>query len=236
MSHVEPGTAEPLVGTRPASSPAAMPAPSARAVVAPAHDRQTAFFTLDHGTATLAGALVGRVDRRWRLLAATALPAGSNPDTLLGLLVDRLRSADPARAEAIGSRAEPLAAWPRLVATSVPAATLAVIAATERTRARLEEAALGAGWNVVAGSAERTDPLALTRLATRPDVVALLVGVADPPDADERDLAAELAVAAAGGLTYFAYLWFTPSSWYVFLPDSAHPVAPLVTVKGERPV
>jgi hypothetical protein len=58
------------------------------------------------------GALVGRVDRRWRLLAATALPAGSNPDTLLGLLVDRLRSADPARAEAIGSGpgsgAEPL--------------------------------------------------------------------------------------------------------------------------------
>jgi hypothetical protein len=198
---VEPGAAETTVGTRPAPS-SAVPAPSARAVAVPADDRQSAFFTLDHGTATLAGALVGRVDRRWRLLTATALPAGSNPDTLLGLLVDRLRSADPARAEAIGSGpgsgAEPLVAWPRLVATSVPAATLAVIAATERTRARLEEAAVGAGWNVVAGSAERTDPLALTRLATRPGVVALLVGVADPPDADERDLAAELAVAAAG--------------------------------------
>jgi hypothetical protein len=80
----------------------------------------------------------------------------------------------------------------------VPAETLAIIAATERTRARLEDAAVGAGWNVVAGSAERTDPLELTRLATRPGVVALLVGVADPPGADERDLAAELAVAAAG--------------------------------------
>lgn len=201
MSHVESGAAEPLVGTRPASSPP-VPAPSARAVVPPADDRQTAFFTLDHGTATVAGALVGRVDRRWRLLAATALPAGSNPDALLGLLVDRLRSVDPACAEAVGSGpgtgTEPLAAWPRLAASSAPAATLAVIAATERTRARLEEAAVGAGWNVVAGSAERTDPLVLTRLATRPGVVALLVGVADPPDADERDLAAELAVAAAG--------------------------------------
>jgi hypothetical protein len=116
--------------------------------------------------------------------------------------VDRFRSADPACAEAVGSGpgtgTEPLAAWPRLAASSAPAATLAVIAATERTRARLEEAAVGAGWNVVAGSAERTDPLVLTRLATRPGVVALLVGVADPPDADERDLAAELAVAAAG--------------------------------------
>ena len=201
MSHVEPEASEPLVGARPASSPAA-PAPSSRAVGALADDRQLAFFALDHGTATLAGALVGRVDRRWRLLTATALPAGGSPDALLGLLVDRLRSADPACVEAVGpgpgSGPELLAAWPRLAASSVPAATLAVIAATERTRVRLEEAAAGAGWNVVAGSAERTDPLALTRLATRPGVAALLVGVADPPDADERDLAAELAVAVAG--------------------------------------
>ena len=179
-----------------------VPVPTSRVAVAPADDAQPAFFTLDHGTATLAGALVGRVDRRWRLLAAMALPAGSSPDALLGLLVDRLRSADPAWAGSIGSgpgsRPELPGAWPRLAASSVPAATLVVIAATERTRARLEAAAVGAGWNVVAGSAERTDVLALTRLATRPGVAALLVGVADPPDADERDLAAELAVAVAG--------------------------------------
>jgi hypothetical protein len=177
-------------------------APSSRVIAVPAHERLPAFFTLDHGTATLAGALAGRVNRRWRLLAAAALPAGSSPDALLGLLVDRVRSADPARATLIeadpGSGPEPLAAWTRLAASSVPAATLAVIAATERTRARLEEAAAGAGWNVVAGSAERTNPLVLTRLATRPGVAALLVGIADPPDADERDLAAELAVAVAG--------------------------------------
>ena len=133
MSHVEPGAAEPLVGARPASTPA-VPAHSARAVVTPTGDRQPAFFTLDHGTATLAGALVGRVDRRWRLLAATALPAGSSPDALVDLLVDRVRAADPACAEAIwigpGSGPEPPAAWPRLAASSAPVATLAVIAAT----------------------------------------------------------------------------------------------------------
>jgi len=205
VSLVEPGAAEPSVDSRTASTPAE-PAPAAPAAGSLTDHRQPAFFTLDHGTATLAGALVGRVDERWRLLAATALPAGGSPDALLGVLVDRFRSADPARAGTIASLprsgtangTEPPPAWPRLVASSVPAATLAIIAATERTRARLEEAAVGAGWNVVAGSAERTDPLALTRLATRPGVVALLVGVADPPDADERDLAAELAVAAAG--------------------------------------
>ncbi len=205
MNLVKPGTAELLVDARPAPAPDRTE-PVAEARTPPADDRPPAFFTLDHGTATLAGALIGRVDERWRLLAATALPAGGSPDALAGLLADRFRSADPARAAAMagapgrrtrkGTRPPP--AWPRLVASSVPAETLAIIAATERTRARLEDAAVGAGWNVVSGSAERTDPLELTRLATRPGVVALLVGVADPPDADERDLAAELAAAAAG--------------------------------------
>ena len=180
----------------------ARPARSPRAVVAPADDRQAAFYTLDHGSATLAGALVGRVDGRWRLLAATALPTGSGPDALVALLARRLESVDPSRAEMIGGWAAsgPAASAdvPRLVARSRPAATLAVIAATDRTRTRLEEAAAGAGWNVVAGSAERTDPLELTRLATRPGVVAVLIGVADPPGADERELATELSVAAAG--------------------------------------
>lgn len=205
MNLVKPGTAELSVDARPTPTPDGTE-PVAEAREPFTHDRPPAFFTLDHGTATLAGALVGRVDERWRLLAATALPAGGSPDALAALLVDRFRSADPARAAAMaggpgrrtrkGTRPPP--AWPRLAASSVPAETLAIIAATERTRARLEDAAVGAGWNVVAGSAERTDPLELTRLATRPGVVALLVGVADPPGADERDLAAELAVAAAG--------------------------------------
>jgi hypothetical protein len=199
---VKSGTAEPSVDARPAPTQDGTE-PAALAHEPSTDDRQPAFFTLDHGTATLAGALIGRVDDRWRLLAATALPAGSSPEALLVLLVDRFRSAGAARTGAIpgrgtrkGTRLPP--AWPRLAASSVPAETLAIIAATERTRARLEDAAVGAGWNVVAGSAERNDPLALTRLATRPGVAALLVGVADPPDADERDLAAELAVAAAG--------------------------------------
>jgi hypothetical protein len=180
----------------------AAPATSWRVSGWPDGGRPEAFLALDRGTATLAGSIVGRVDRRWRLLAATALPAGSDPGALLGLLVDRFRSADPVLAEnTLGRPAggpESVDGWPQLVALSAPAATLAIIAATDRTRARLEEAALGAGWNVVGGSAERTDPLALTRLATRPGVDALLIGVADPPDADERELAAELAVAGAG--------------------------------------
>ncbi len=173
-----------------------------RGTSAAADDPSSAFCALDHGSATLAGSLVGRVEGRWRLLAATALPAGSSPDALIDLLTARVASADPDVIGVIGSGHEGGRKGParlsRLVARSRPAETLAVIAATERTRARLEEAAAGAGWNVVAGSAERTDPLELTRIATRPGVAAMLVGVADPPGAEERELATELAVVAAG--------------------------------------
>ena len=35
-------------------------------------------------------------------------------------------------------------------------------------------------------------------------------------------------------LATFAVLWFYPSGDYIFLPDRASPVAPLVTIKGER--
>ena len=64
----------------------AAPATSWRVSGWPDGGRPEAFLTLDRGTATLAGSIVGRVDRRWRLLAATALPAGSDPGALLGLL------------------------------------------------------------------------------------------------------------------------------------------------------
>ena len=36
--------------------------------------------------------------------------------------------------------------------------------------------------------------------------------------------------------TTFAILWFWPSNSYLLLPDNAHPVAPLITVKNAKPV
>ncbi len=61
----------------------------------------------------------------------------------------------------------------------------------------LEADASAAGWQTSGASAERLDPLETTRLATRPDVAALIVGTGDPPTADERDLVAELVALAA---------------------------------------
>ena len=170
---------------------------------APAGDRDATspalLVTLDLGSATTAAALVGRVGGRRRLLAAAALPGGSDPDTVVGLLRDRVRSADPELAASLGiedgpgpSRATPA----RLVSRTVPPPRVAVVAATEQARAQLEAIAGAAGWLTAGASAARKDPLAIVRLATRAGIGALLVGTADPPDADERGLLEELTAVA----------------------------------------
>ena len=166
--------------------------------------RTAAFATLDRGTATCAAAVVGRVDGRWRLLAAAAVPSGADPDSLVAALRERVRAADPALAADLGLDRDPGAGagrasdLPRIEALGSAAPMVAVLAVTEATRRRLEADAAAAGWRTSGASAERDDPLATTRLATRPDVTTLLVGTADPAAADERDLVGELAALAGG--------------------------------------
>lgn len=159
-----------------------------------------AFLAFDRGSATCAAALVGRVGRRWRLLAATAVPAGADPEILGAVLVERVRVADPALAVEVDLAGPGPArgdAPPRLEATSSPAPLAAVLATTEAARARLESDAAAAGWRTVGASAELLDPLAATRLATRGDVATLIVGSGDPPTSQERELVGELVALAA---------------------------------------
>jgi hypothetical protein len=182
-------------------------APDSRRGAAPAHVTGAArdvFVTVDRGTATRAAAVVGRVDRRWRLLAATAVPAfgvpasdAPGPDPLSALLVERIRALDPELADdlGLGGQSDPP---PVVEALGSPVAEAVVLAATEATRRRLEADANAAGWRTRGASAERIDPLETTRLATRTDVAALIVGTGDPPTSDERDLVGELVALAAG--------------------------------------
>ncbi len=156
-----------------------------------------AFATLDRGTATCAAALVGRVDRRWRLVAAEAVPAGADPAALVALLVERARDLDPDLAAEMGLDARS-AAPPRIEATGSPAPHAAVLAATDATRRLLEADAAAAGWRTSGASAQRDDALAMLRRATRPGVAMLLVGTGDPPSAEERDLLGEIVALAAG--------------------------------------
>jgi hypothetical protein len=190
---------------------AAAPREAGLAPPRPAPAGRDVFVTLDRGTATSAAAVVARVDRRWRLLAAAAVPApaaasrpgavpaepGAVPDALVALVLDRVRSADPALADELGLGARATAP-PLVEAAGSPLAQAAVLAATEAGRRRLEADASAAGWRTIGASAERLDPLETTRLATRPDVAALIVGTDDPPTADERELVGELVALAAG--------------------------------------
>lgn len=158
-----------------------------------------AFVSFDRGTASLAGALVGRVGGRRRLLAATAVPAGADPGVLAAVLAGRVRAADPGVA-AEASIPDGAADLPRLIATGTSPRTAAVLTVTEATRAALEADAAAAGWRTVGASAERDDVLEALRRATRPDVDLLVVGTGVPPSSDERDLVAELVALAAGVL------------------------------------
>lgn len=158
-----------------------------------------AFVTLDGGTATLAGGLVGRVGGRRRLLAAAAVPAGADPEALAAILAGRVRTMDAGLA-AEASIPDAAATLPRLVATGTPPRLAAVLAVTEATRAALEVDATAAGWRTVGASAERDDALEAMRRATRPGVEILVVGTGVPPSADERELVAELTALAGGVL------------------------------------
>ena len=55
-------------------------------------------IAVDHGTATVAVSLLGRVGDAWRLLASDAAPAGVDPDAVAGSLVRAVHAADPSLA------------------------------------------------------------------------------------------------------------------------------------------
>jgi hypothetical protein len=161
-----------------------------------------AFLSFDLGGATSSAALVVRVGHRWRLVGSLAAPAGVEPDAIVELLLERAIAADPELARLVGIDADDvMTSLPRLVARSARPQRLAVVAASDRALAPLDDAARLSGWRVTAASPERSDPLAVTTAILDPAIDAVLVGAGEPPGADERrslDEVASLVAAAAG--------------------------------------
>ncbi len=159
-----------------------------------------AFLTQDTGAATIAAALIGRVAGRWRLVGSLALPTGADPDALMTVLFDRVRSADPDLATSLGLAGAQPSDLPRVAVSSRPARRLAVIAGSERALEPLVAAASRSGWRTVSASPETTDPLAMSTMLLDASVDGILAGAGDPPAADERralgELGALLAAAA----------------------------------------
>lgn len=190
-----------------------------------------AFATVDHGTATVAVAIVGRLDGRWRLLGATAGPAGVGPEPLLERVRGRLASADPALAADVGlAQAGGAADLARLACGTVAPPMLAVVAATERRVTPLAAAAERAGWAVRRVVLEGAEVLGAAAALADPEVGTVLAGASDPPGTDERPLLPEVLALVAAAIER------RPSLGVVLAGGLAAPaVRADVLVEGERP-
>jgi len=154
-------------------------------------------FALDLGSATSAVAVLGRINGRYRLLAAEAAPAAIDPELLLGRLVERLADADPALAADLGLAGLDLAAVPRLMARTAELPRLAILATSERERAASERLAAGAGWRARGLSLEASEPIALAHLALERDVAAILLAAGESPALDPKTVVTEVATLGA---------------------------------------
>jgi hypothetical protein len=152
-----------------------------------------AFIALDHGTATTAVALVGRVRGSWRLLGATAAPSAIEPDALVERLLRRFAAGDPELA-GIMHLADPDAGadLPRIACVTARPPEIAVVAATTRVLGPLAAAAASAGWRVRPLVLDGVEILPVASALADRRVSAILAGASDPPGADERGLLPDL--------------------------------------------
>jgi hypothetical protein len=142
-----------------------------------------AFFTLDHGTASTAAALIAPVAGRFRLLAADVQPAGLPTDALLARLVGSATTADPA----VLAGADGWAAWARLEVATRRAPRLVVAAADDHGLAAASAAATGAGWRIAGRiRADRLDAIEATAACLGADVDLLVVAGSEVADGGER--------------------------------------------------
>jgi hypothetical protein len=185
---------------------------------------QTAFFTVDRGTATTAAALIGRLGDRWRLLAAGAVPASIDPDLLLGDLVVRTRAARPSLLSEEGD----WRTWPRLESCTAPPPPIVLAASSERSLEPLEAILSDTGWRIAARlTPDRLDPIRATEALLDPQLHAVALAAAPGEQGALSDLAA-LVAAAVGrrpdvrllltGAAAVAATWFPPEA-VVQLPD-----------------
>jgi hypothetical protein len=195
-----------------------------------------AFFAIDLGAATSSAALIGRLGGRWRLLGALALPATVPIDAIVDRLADRVLAADPTIGETIDAEALGTPpSWPRLVVRSAPPPAVAILAATESMRRRLEATAIAAGWRPAGASLERGDALDLLRAGLAHGTDVVLAGTDDPPSRSERGgLAALTAVVEAIGERRPEVTIVLAGALALLVPDATRDEARLAAVTAGR--
>ena len=121
------------------------------------------------------------------------MPAAIPVEAIVDHLGGRVLASDPELATqldatSLGRPPE----WPRLVARSAPPPGLAVLAASETTRLRLEAAGSAAGWRTSGISLETAGAHELVARGLEPGLDAVVVGTDDPPSRAERSALATL--------------------------------------------
>ena len=141
------------------------------------------FFTIDHGTASTAVALVAPLDGRFRLLASDTAPRGVSVDAMLEDLVARVVATES------DVLAEPAAwrDWARLESATHEPLSIVLAGPTETRLGDLERAIAGAGWEIRARAvAGHVDAAALADACLDPRVSAIAVAGTEPAATSER--------------------------------------------------
>ena len=156
------------------------------------------FAAIDHGTATVAVSLVGRLAGRWRLLGSGAAPAAVDADVVLERVRARVAASDPDLATYLGL-VQPGSAsgLPRVECRTSRPPEMAVVAATERVLEPLVAAASTAGWRVRRLVLDGAEILPIATALADARVAVVLAGASDPPGADERPLLPDLGTIVA---------------------------------------
>ena len=141
------------------------------------------FYTLDRGTVGTAIALIGPLEGRSRLLAASSAPNDVDVDAVLEDLAWRVARTDPAAI----APPEGWHGWPRIEVRTMRPRRAVIVAASDRTGMDLEEAFTRSGWDIASRHlGARPDILAIGEACLDLEVDAVVVGIPDTADDDER--------------------------------------------------
>ncbi|MGH2407723.1 MAG: hypothetical protein ACRDF7_06570 [Candidatus Limnocylindrales bacterium] len=156
------------------------------------------FFTVDHGTASTAAALIVRVGERSRLVASGAQPAAIPIEPLLARLADEVRDVDPAL---LAAATQSPTAWRRVESATRRPRWAVVCGASTASMEAAEAAVASSGWRVVGRvGPERAQAGLATEYCLDPDVELIVLAALDPVAKDEREGLADLVSLIAAAL------------------------------------
>jgi hypothetical protein len=147
-------------------------------------------FTVDHGTASTAAALLARVDERFRLVGSAAQPAGIPVEPLLMGLAADLAAVDHGLLGDVP--ASPLA-WHRIESATRKPPRAVVCGASDASAAAAEAAVASSGWRIVGRvGPDRSQAGAATEYCLDPEVELIVLAASDPIAKGERESLADL--------------------------------------------